>query len=69
MYIQDPAQFLSAKVENIVSYGAFFALEDNCSGFVHISQVQVARVSETCVYASLLPAEEVPVVVCLTVFS
>ena len=38
--IQDPAQFISAKVENIVSYGAFFGLDDGCSGFVHISQVR-----------------------------
>lgn len=37
--LQDPAQFISAKVENIVSYGAFFGLDDGCSGFVHISQV------------------------------
>lgn len=36
---QDPTRFISAKVENIVSYGAFFGLEDGCSGFVHISQV------------------------------
>lgn len=27
-------------MENIVPYGAFFALEDGCSGFVHISQVK-----------------------------
>lgn len=38
---QDPSQFVSAKVENIVSYGAFFGLEDGCSGFVHISQVRL----------------------------
>lgn len=31
---------MDATVENIVSYGAFFALEDDCSGFVHISQVR-----------------------------
>ncbi|CAN0378563.1 unnamed protein product, partial [Hapterophycus canaliculatus] len=30
---------ISAKVENIVSYGAFFSLEGDCSGFVHISQM------------------------------
>lgn len=36
---QDPGKFIEATVENIVPYGAFFALEDGCSGFVHISQV------------------------------
>ena len=40
---QDPSQFISAKVENIVSYGAFFGLEDGCSGFVHISQARSSR--------------------------
>lgn len=40
--LQDPAQFISAKVENIVSYGAFFGLDDGCSGFVHISQVHTS---------------------------
>eukprot|EP00903_Cladosiphon_okamuranus_P009756 g9275.t1 len=39
MLAEDPSQFISAKVENIVSYGAFFGLEDGCSGFVHISQM------------------------------
>eukprot|EP00904_Undaria_pinnatifida_P009520 jgi/Undpi1/5699/HiC_scaffold_2.g00973.m1 len=39
MLEEDPAQFISAKVENIVSYGAFFGLDDGCSGFVHISQL------------------------------
>ncbi|CAM9313387.1 unnamed protein product [Ectocarpus sp. 6 AP-2014] len=39
MLAEDPSQFVSAKVENIVSYGAFFGLEDGCSGFVHISQM------------------------------
>lgn len=31
---------MPATVENIVSYGAFLRLEDGCSGFVHISQVE-----------------------------
>eukprot|EP00752_Nemacystus_decipiens_P011220 g9970.t1 len=39
MLAEEPSKFISATVENIVSYGAFFSLEDGCSGFVHISQM------------------------------
>ena len=50
---QDPSQFISAKVENIVSYGAFFGLEDGCSGFVHISQARISPHEPTSNHVSL----------------
>ncbi|CAM9702867.1 unnamed protein product, partial [Discosporangium mesarthrocarpum] len=42
MLAEDPGRFIEGTVDSIVTYGAFVTLPEDCSGFVHISQISPA---------------------------